>query len=870
MSTSPDNTLSEPAVPQSPSAWRQLHQSLMPDYNRKATAYWWLMVVTGAAILLWALRSVLMLPAADLGVALVGITLAMLAGLFPIRIPRWTNSFTAGEVFIFLLLLLLGPAAATLAAAGETLLASWRTSKRWTSRLASPAMCSIAMFSVGSALTQGLDALHRQGFDDDGLVLLAAMLSAVAYFIVNATLTTATFHLKRGTWPQASELLGNFGWIGVTYAASASIAVLLFLSSRQSGIGVLLAAAPIIVLLVLTLHYHFRQRALDEEARRDRLEAAEREAQLAAAHVLELQASEQRFQSAFSHASIGMALVGFDDRILQANAALRELLGLTHEHQLIDQETGNFIDARDTAALLAKVKALKDGAARSFAGEFRLRQNAGHEIWARLDGSLFTPIDSDVPCVILQVQDITARRAAEAGLQQIAYHDSLTGLPNRYHFQQLLTTALDQARDGSGKPFGLMFLDFDRFKLINDSLGHAVGDEFLVAVARRIQRQLRTGDAVARLGGDEFAVLAVDLDCEHYATALAQRLLDALREPFHIANTDITSSVSIGITFSGTGYTSTSDMLRDADTAMYKAKTAGKARYALFDHDLHAEVSQRLRLEGELRRALLAGSLTVQYQPIFDLRTARVSGFEALARWEHPELGLVEPATFIPVAEESGLMIGLTDFVLRTACRQLRRWQQRGGRFGRLQLHVNLSGIDVAHPNLVGRVKHALIDAQLRPQDLTLELTENTLMQRLEGALPALTALRQSGVGLSVDDFGTGYSSLRHLSNLPVNGLKLAPGFVADLDRGANGMAIVHSIVLMARSLGKSIIAEGIETAEQLARLQETGCVAGQGYFLARPLPVDVANQFLDDLAATHAMPPTLNAPLDTGHALLH
>jgi len=888
MNTTPDNNgLPEPVAPQRFSAWRRMHQALMPDYNRKATAYWWLLVASGGAILLLALQSVLALPAAQLSMAVVGVVLALLAGYFPIKIPRWNRDFAVSEVFIFLLLLLLGPAAATLAAAGETLLRSWRSSKRWTSRLAGPAMCSIAMFSVGSALTHGLEALRRRGFDDAGLVLLATVFSAVVYFIFNATLTAAALHLKRSSWPQASALIGhagnfgnfgsfggfgsfgNCGWMSGTYAVNALVAALLFLSSRRSGIGVLLAAAPIMALLVLTLYYHFRQRALDEAARLHRLDTAEREAQLGAAHVLALQASEQRFQSAFSHASIGMALVGLDDCILQANAALRDLLGLTSEQLLIGQPTRDFIDTHDAAALMARMNGLKEGAARSFAGEFRLRQNTGNEIWARLDGSLFTSIDSDMPCVILQVQDITARRAAEAGLQQIAYHDSLTGLPNRYHFQQLLTTALDQARDDRGKPFGLLFLDFDRFKLINDSLGHAVGDEFLVAVARRIQRQLRNGDAVARLGGDEFAILAVDLDCERYATALAQRLLEALREPFSIANTDITSSVSIGITFSGTGYTSTSDMLRDADTAMYKAKTAGKARYALFDHALHTEVSQRLRLEGELRRALAAGQIAVEYQPIFDLRTARVTGFEALARWEHTELGLVEPSTFIPVAEEMGLMIGLTDFVLRTACRQLHTWQQRGGRFKQLQLHVNLSGIDVAHPNLVGRINKALIDARLRPQDLTLELTENTLMQRLEGALPALTALRESGVGLSVDDFGTGYSSLRHLSKLPVNGLKLAPGFVADLDRSANGMAIVHSIVLMARSLGKSIIAEGIESAEQLARLQEAGCIAGQGYFLARPLAVGVVDQFLDGLAST-SMPPTRNAPLDTEHALLH
>jgi len=413
-----------------------------------------------------------------------------------------------------------------------------------------------------------------------------------------------------------------------------------------------------------------------------------------------------------------------------------------------------------------------------------------------------------------------------------------------------------------------MFLDFDRFKLINDSLGHAVGDEFLVAVAKRIQHQLRPADVVARLGGDEFAILAVDLDCQRYATILAERLLEALRQPFHVGGTDITTSVSIGITFSGAGYAAPSDMLRDADTAMYKAKTSGKARYALFDAALHTAVVHRMRLEGDLRRAMADGQIGVAYQPLFDLGDGRIIGFEALARWQHPELGVIEPATFVPVAEEAGLMIGLTDFVLRTACRHLSAWQRRDACFDDLDMHVNLSGIDVAHPSLVARVNTALADAGVRPRNLTLELTENTLMQRIDGALPALTSLRRSGVGVTIDDFGTGYSSLRHLSSLPVNELKLDRGFVSDLERGESEETIVRAIVMMGQSLGKSITAEGIETTEQLARLKQAGCRAGQGFLLSRPLSAEQVDELLERrLAESQPAPPP---PRDSAHALLH
>jgi diguanylate cyclase (GGDEF)-like protein len=445
---------------------------------------------------------------------------------------------------------------------------------------------------------------------------------------------------------------------------------------------------------------------------------------------------------------------------------------------------------------------------------------------------------------------------SEAKLQHIAFHDSLTGLPNRRRFQEHLAQMLERARTEPERRFGLMFLDFDRFKLINDSLGHAVGDEFLVAVARRIQNHMRPQDVVARLGGDEFAVLAEDLDGERYAVTLAERLLDVLRQPLQIAGNDIVTSASIGITFSGMNYSTPAEMLRDADTAMYKAKTSGKARYALFDSVLHTEVANRMRLEGELRRALAGGELSVAYQPLFELASGRVTGFEALARWNHPELGAISPATFIPVAEDAGLMLPLTDFVLRTACGQLHEWQSRDGRFAELNMHVNVSGNDIAHPSLVSRVNAAIVEARLQAQHLTLELTENILMARLEAALPTLAELRRLGVGLSVDDFGTGYSSLRHLSTLPVNSLKIDRAFVAEMQRGSNEAAVVRGIVLLGNSLGKAIIAEGIETAEQLEQLQGMGCTAGQGFHLSTPLTAEQIGKLLDGLVAqAHVAP---------------
>lgn len=704
--------------------WPRLHAALMPDYNRKAAAYWWSVVVLGAVAIALSVQTLAgELSAAEWAQVGIGVAVAMLAGMFPVRIPGAKNSFAAGEIFIFSLLLLHGPAAATLASAGEAMVGSMRTSKRWTSRIASPAMAAVAMGCTGSLLQAGLLALRGTGWDSAAALLVAATLFALGYFVLNTLLVTLVPKLKRNEWLRPAELFGNFGWIGIAYSGSASVAVLVYLSVQQSGVGVLVAAVPIIALLLTTMHLFFRQQEADEKIRQQRVEAAEREQQQAQTHV--------------------------------------------------------------------------------------------------------------------------------QALQHIAFHDSLTGLPNRRQFHAMLGDALDRKAVDDEREFGVLFLDFDRFKLINDSLGHSVGDEFLVQVSRRIQQHVRPGDIVARLGGDEFAILVEGLECADYAESLAERLLQALRQPLSVGGTEIIATASIGITTSAIAYAEPGEVLRDADIAMYRAKAAGKARHAMFDVGLRAEISQRVMLEGELRTALAEGSLHVEYQPLFNLSTGALTGFEALARWNHPVLGPVSPARFVPIAEESGLVIALTDLVLHRACAQLRRCQQLAGPGQRLTMHVNISGNDLAHRAFVSRVTHALAQAQLAPQDLTLELTENILMARIEDALPMLSELRSLGVQLSVDDFGTGCSSLSHLSRLPFDSLKIDRSFVHGLSQGGNA-PIVGAIVLLAHALGKTVIAEGIETPDQLEQLNEIGCEAGQGFHMAAAM----SGERIEAMLVAMATPP--------------
>jgi diguanylate cyclase (GGDEF)-like protein/PAS domain S-box-containing protein len=828
--------------------WSRLHRALMPDYNRQAMAYWWITVLIGAAVLAHALHALSALSLLDLAEVGAATAIAVLAGFFPFRVPRSKNSFTAGEVVIFLLLLLQGPAAATLAAAGEGLVGSWRTSKRWTSRIISPATASIAMVVAGSALQLATTFFQSLGLADAAVLLLAMTGSALVYFLINTALITAVPYLKRGAWPTPAEMFGNFGWVGISVVGSAPVACLLLLAYQQAGIAVLIVAVPMAAMLVTTLHYVFRQQQANEAMRKNHLDAIEREAQLGARHVRELEASERRFHSAFTHASIGMALVSPAGRVVQVNEALRGLLGLGSYESMSQRLITDFVDAADVALLNDRLAALNAKQVESFSVELQLRHGEGDVVWAAVHGSFISDIESASPSLILQVQDVTARREAEARLQYIAFHDSLTGLPNRRRFQDDLEQALALAKAEPGRQFSLMFLDFDRFKLVNDSLGHAIGDEFLIAVSRRIQQSVGPDDIVARLGGDEFAILSDDTGPDRYAVTLAERLLDVLGRPFRIAGTDIKTSASIGITFSSLGYSTPSDMLRDADAAMYKAKANGRARYALFDTLLQNEVSHRGRLERDLRAALAAGELSVAYQPIFNLESRRITGFEALARWTHPELGAISPISFIAIAEEAGLIVPLTDFMLRSACHQLREWHLLDDSLSELSIHVNVSGYDIAHRGLLGRVRAAIEEAQLLPRHLTLELAENILIERLDAALPTLSELRTFGVGLSLDDFGTGYSSLRHLSVLPVSSLKIDRAFVQQLQRGSGEAAVLRAIVLLAASLGKSIIAEGIESAEQMEQLRVLGCRAGQGYHLARPLPAGSIGKLLDGL----------------------
>jgi diguanylate cyclase (GGDEF)-like protein/PAS domain S-box-containing protein len=550
----------------------------------------------------------------------------------------------------------------------------------------------------------------------------------------------------------------------------------------------------------------------------------------------------QASHGTFDNAAIGMAVVSVDGSWLQVNESLCKLLGYS-EQELRATSFQRLIHAEDLRHVQTSIQRVLEGYIKSHEQEKRYIHEQGHTVWVQWHVSLLKDSETGTKRLFFQVQDISDRKKAEEKLTQ----DTLTGLPNRARFYDLLKLRVARKQTKKNRQCAVLLLDVDRFKLVNDSLGNASADQLLIQIAQRVKTCLRQNDVLARVGGDEFAVLLDDVSGEDEASSVATRIQQALAISFNLLGQEVYSTMSIGIALAGDYSEHVSDMLRDAETAMHEAKARGKARYEIFGRDMHGELTSRLKMETDLRRACERDELFVDYQPIVSLHTRTLIGFEALVRWRHPEFGLVPPKDFIPVAEETGQILTIGQTVLESACRQAREWQQTYPASPPLFVSVNLSVKQFNQPGLVDNIANLLNEFQLPPRCLKLEITESVFSDNIEAAVGLLTELRNLGVQLSIDDFGTGYSSLSYLQRFPIDTLKIDRSFVTQMMENEENLAIVRTIVALAQNLGMDVVAEGVETEDQLKLLRKLECENGQGYLFSTPLGGRQLDQFIAD-----------------------
>jgi diguanylate cyclase (GGDEF)-like protein/PAS domain S-box-containing protein len=544
-----------------------------------------------------------------------------------------------------------------------------------------------------------------------------------------------------------------------------------------------------------------------------------------------------RFQAKLLDA-VGQSVIATDleGKVLYWNRGAEELYGWSAGEAL----GRNLRDLTVSEELLDQAEAIRSElrAGRTWSGEMLLRRRDGSRVPVLGTATPIFDDRGDLEGMIGVSTDISERKALEAELERRASHDPLTCLPNRDAFvDRLRQTLLRTRRRKSTSKVGVLFMDLDRFKTINDSLGHGAGDRLLVALAERLKNRLRPEDVLARFGGDEFAVLLEMVENPSEALRVAQRIAQALGEPFTVDDHQVSVSTSVGVALGTAHANDPEGMLREADAAMYRAKEQGPGRYAVFDPAMQTRAQERLELEAELRQAVEQEEFALHYQPIVSLRDGSMVGFEALLRWRHPHKGIQRPSAFLALAEETDLIVPIDGWVLEEVCRQAKRWEGDYPSASLVSMNVNLSPRQLKDGGLARTIEETLRRVALKVHTLALDVTEGFLLKASEDQARTLDALKKMGIRLDLDDFGTGYSSLSYLKSSPVDGVKLDRSFVEGLGEDTTGMALVHKIIELCHTLGLEVVAEGIETPEQATLLKEMGCDLGQGYYFGRPLP---------------------------------
>jgi diguanylate cyclase (GGDEF)-like protein/PAS domain S-box-containing protein len=561
-----------------------------------------------------------------------------------------------------------------------------------------------------------------------------------------------------------------------------------------------------------------------------------------------LKISQERYMLALRGANDGIWDWNIQQDEFYVSPRWKEILGYAENELKVRPELfWAFVHPEDQVQFKAAVDSHLKGITPKLEMEIRMLQKEGDVIWALIRGLATLDEEGTATRMAGSISDITARKHTEQRLVFDALHDALTGLPNRLLFFDRLERAIKRFKRNPGYPYAVLYMDLDHFKVINDSMGHHYGDQLLVAFGQRIMAGMRSVDTLARVGGDEFVILLEELLSMHDAKIVVNRILEQEKVPFILDGKEFHVSVSIGVVDASQEYSSPQEVLRDADIAMYNSKAQGRGQAVLFKPEMRSKAIDRLEIEVDLRDALRKNQLELHYQPIIDLTTMEVVGFEALLRWRNPQRGLLYPAEFLQVAEEAGLLSNLENWVLWEACRQIQQWRRLYPIHPALSISVNISGKHFQDENLPLQIEEIALAAGLEPGTLQLELVESALLDPSGQVLHNLERIHALGVGLHVDDFGTGYSSLSYLHSLPLDMIKIDRSFIARI--GAGNTELVHSIIRLAQELKVRTVAEGVETAVQFERLRSFGCQYGQGFFLGHPLPKHEVDEFLTKLA---------------------
>ncbi len=772
-----------------------------------------------------------------------------------IQIPRFKSHIAVSDTFIFLALLLYGGEIAIVLAAVEAIFSSWRfCNKKITVFFNMAAMALSTSLVVLMLKLFGLHTesqLHGQGEDLDNF-FIALSIMATVQFIANTSFASIYGALKSEK-PFWETWKTRYVWTFITYFIGAVSAGALLKASDHIGFGVVAATFPIIFFVYLTYRMYMK----NVEIATVQAEQAENYARVLEKQSAALSESEERFRSAFNYAPIGIALVSVDGNWLKVNRALCEILGYT-EDEFLAADFQSMLFAEDLGNTLIKIHELLSGKIATCQLEQRYIHKSGATVWAAW--SVSTAVDANSnnrPNLIFQIQDITDKKLAEQKLQYEATHDALTKLPNRAFFMSRLERAITDSQDNPNHKVSVLFIDLDRFKIVNDSLGHVYGDRLLVGIAERLRDCLRPSDLVARLGGDEFTILVQGRYESAEVVRIAERLQEKFTLPFDLDEHEVYSSASIGILHRSEKHLMPEDMMRDADTAMYQAKRAGKACHEVFSEEMHEDVKTTLQLETDLRKAIEREELSVFYQPIYSLKSNKIQGFEALARWHHKTLGLITPDRFIALAEEIGLIDALGEQILRMACQQGQILKKNFPADSPFMMSVNLSCKQFARMDLVETIHRILKDTGFSPHELKLEITESVFIEHREKAVEMLHRLRDLGIEINIDDFGTGYSNLSYLMQLPISTLKIDRSFISPINGEGRNLEIVQTILMLAESLGIKVIAEGVETEAQIEQLKILKCEGAQGYFYSKPMSFDDANLYLNNGAEKNAVIPS-------------